>query len=125
MTNLKNAIIQTLTLFGSVGTLLCCALPAVLVSVGAGAVVASAVTAFPQLVWLSEHKILLFVFAAMLLVISGITTYLNGRTPCSIDPAQARSCRRVRRLSASVFFAALALYGIGFYFAFIAAKFAA
>jgi uncharacterized membrane protein len=87
--------------------------------------VVSVVTTFPQLAWLSEHKILLFVFAAMLLMISGITTYLNRRTPCPIDPAQARSCRRVRRLSASVFFVALALYGIGFYFAFIAAKFAA
>jgi len=125
MRNLKTAVIQTLTLFGSLGTLLCCALPAVLVSAGAGAVMASVVTTLPQLVWLSEHKILLFVCAAILLVISGGATYLNRRTPCPIDPTQARSCRRVRRLSASVFFVSLAIYGIGFYFAFIAGKLAA
>jgi len=50
MRNLRNAIVQTLTLFGSLGTLLCCALPALLVSLGAGAVMASLVTNVPQLV---------------------------------------------------------------------------
>jgi hypothetical protein len=124
MTNLKNAIIQTLTLFGSLGTVLCCALPALLVSIGAGAVMASLVTTVPQLVWISEHKIPLFVFAAILLVISGVTTYLNRWTPCPVDPVQAKSCRRVRRLSTSVFFTSLALYAIGFYFAFIASHLA-
>jgi|ERR1041385_1580870 hypothetical protein len=122
MTNLKNAIIQTLTLFGSLGTLLCCALPAVLVSAGAGAVVASVVAAVPQLVWLSEHKIPLFVIAAVLLVIAGLTIYLNRRAPCPIDPIQAKSCRRVRGLIAAVFITSLTLYAIGFYFAFVGAR---
>ena len=123
MTNLKNAIIQSLTLFGSLGTLLCCAVPALLVSLGAGAVMASLVTNVPQLVWLSEHKIPLFIFAAIMLVISGATTYLNRAAPCPVDPVQAKSCRRVRRLSTSVFFTSLLLYAIGFYFAFIAVRF--
>jgi uncharacterized iron-regulated membrane protein len=122
VTNLKNAVVQTLTLFGSLGTLLCCALPALLVSLGAGAVVATTVSAAPQLVWLSEHKVLLFAFAAIMLGISGVTTYLNRRAACPADPVQAKSCRRVRRLSASVFFTSLALYAIGFYFAFVAAR---
>jgi hypothetical protein len=121
VTNLKNAVIQTLTLFGSFATLLCCALPTLLVSLGAGAVVATTISAVPQLVWLSEHKISLFVFAAIMLGVSGVTTYLNRRTPCPADPIQASSCRRVRRLSVSVFFASLALYAIGFYFAFVGA----
>jgi len=124
VTQFRTIVIESLALLGSLSTLLCCALPAVLVSLGAGAVVASAVTAVPQLVWLSEHKVPLFVFAAVMLLISGITTWLNRRTPCPADPARARSCLRVRRFAASLFFVSVALYVTGFYFAFIAAKFA-
>src|SRR5579864_5059922 len=103
MINLKNAIIQTLTLFGSLGTLICCAVPALLVSIGAGAVMASLVTTVPQLVWISEHKIPLFVLAMIMLVISGATIYINRRMPCPADPVQARSCQRARRWSTGVF----------------------
>ena len=123
MTYLRTIFIESVALVGSLGTLVCCALPAMLVSIGAGAAVASVVTSWPQLVWLSEHKIPLFVFAAAMLLISGIVTYLNRRTPCPVDPWQARSCRRVRRFAASMFFASVALYAIGFYFAFVAGKF--
>ena len=118
MTYLRTIVIESVALLGSLGTLLCCALPALLVSLGAGAAVASLVTNVPQLVWLSEHKIPLFLFATAMLVISGVTTYLNRRAPCPVDPVQARSCRRVRRFAAGIFFTSLALYAIGFYFAF-------
>lgn len=124
MTYLRTIFIESVALLGSLGTLLCCALPALLVSIGAGAVMASLVTTVPQVVWLSEHKIALFMFAGIMLVISGGTTYLNRRAPCPIDPRQARSCRRVRRFAASVFMTSLALYAIGFYFAFVASHLA-
>ena len=45
----------------SSGTLVCCALPALFVTVGAGAALSSLVSAVPQLVWLSENKEPLFV----------------------------------------------------------------
>ena len=124
MTYLRTIVIEGIALLGSVGTLLCCALPALFVSIGAGAVMASLVTNVPQLVWLSEHKIPLFIFAALMLVISGATTWINRRTPCPLEPRQAKSCMRVRRFSASVFFTSLALYAIGFYFAFVASHMA-
>ena len=124
MTYLRTIIIESVALLGSFGTLLCCALPALFVSVGAGAVMASIVTNVPQLVWLSEHKIPLFTFAGITLAISGATTYLNRRAPCPVDPVQAKSCRRVRRFAVSLFVMSVVLYAIGFYFAFIAARFA-
>jgi hypothetical protein len=124
MTYLRTIFIESVALLGSLGTLLCCALPAMLVSVGAGAVMASLVTIVPQLVWLSEHKIPLFLFAAIMLALAGVTTYINRRAPCPIDPKQAKSCRRVRRFVASVFFTSVALYAIGFYFAFVASHIA-
>jgi hypothetical protein len=125
MSYLRTIVIESVALLGSLGTLLCCAVPAVLVSAGAGAVMASLVANLPQLVWLSEHKVALFIFAAIMLAIAAVTTYINRRAPCPIDPTQAKSCRRVRRFAATLFFTSLALYAIGFYFAFIAEKLAA
>lgn len=122
MTYLRTIVIESLGLLGSFGTLLCCALPALLVSLGAGATVASLVTNVPQLIWLSEHKVLLFSFAAAMLAISGLATHVNRRTPCPIDPVQSRSCRRVRRLAVGMFFVSVALYAIGFCFAFLAGR---
>jgi len=115
-----SGIVSTLALFGSLGTLLCCALPALLVSIGAGAAVIGLVSAVPQLVWLSEHKVGLFIFAGVMLVISGTLRHLNRNAPCPIDPAQARSCMRLRRISSGVFIFSVTVYSVGFFFAFIA-----
>jgi hypothetical protein len=124
MSYLRTIIIESVALVGSLGTLLCCAMPAVLVSIGAGAAVASLVTNVPQLVWLSEHKVALFIVAAVMLVISAVATYLNRRMPCPTDPVRAKSCRRIRRFAASLFFISLGLYIVGFYFAFVASHIA-
>jgi hypothetical protein len=118
--NLRNSVLHTLTLFSSIGTVVCCALPALFVSIGAGAVMASVVSAIPQLVWISEHKIPLFVFAGLMLCLSLFATYWNRRMPCPSDAALAKSCLRVRRVSLGVFIISLTIYAIGFYFAFLA-----
>jgi hypothetical protein len=120
--NLRNNILHTLTIFSSVGTLVCCALPALLVSIGAGAVMATLVSAVPQLVWISEHKIPLFVFAGLMLCLSGFATYWNRRMACPTDAALAKSCLRVRRVSFGVFIISLTIYATGFYFAFLALR---
>jgi len=116
----KNKVIHTVALFGSFSTLLCCALPALFVFLGAGAVLIGLVSAVPQLVWLSEHKIGLFIFAGIMLTISGISRYLTRNAPCPIDPHQARACKRLRQIGLSVFCFSLLMYAIGFYFAFVA-----
>jgi hypothetical protein len=117
-----SGIVSTLALFGSFSTLFCCALPALLVSIGAGAAVVGLVSTFPQLIWLSEHKVGLFIFAGVMLALSGIMRYLTRNAPCPADPAKAKSCLRLRRWSLGIFLFSLAMYCIGFYFAFIAAR---
>jgi hypothetical protein len=117
--NLRSIVLEVLTILSSFSTLLCCALPALLVSLGAGAVLASLITAVPQLVWLSEHKIPLFAFAGLMLALSGVSAYRNRNAPCPADPAQAKSCMRLRRWSARVFYFSVAVYVIGFFFAFL------
>ena len=115
-------IFHTLTLFGSFSTLLCCALPALLVSIGAGAAMIGLVGAVPQLVFVSEHKIALFTFAGTMLTLSGISRYATRNAPCPAEPNKAKACARTRRISGWVFYISLSCYAVGFFFAFIAAK---
>jgi hypothetical protein len=106
------------TLLASSATLVCCVLPAVLVSLGAGAALVGLVSAFPQLVWLSEHKGWVFGIAGVLLAASGAMLWHARRLPCPVDPAAARSCMRLRRISAAVYSVAAVSFLIGATFAF-------
>jgi hypothetical protein len=98
---------SVLSLFASSSTLICCALPALLVS------------AVPQLVWLSEHKEALFSFAGLMLAASGTLQWRNRAAACPIDPALRRSCLRTRKAAARMWGASVAIYAVGTWFAFI------
>lgn len=115
--------IHTIALFSSFSTLFCCAIPALFTTIGAGAALVGLVTNVPQLIWLSEHKIGLFIFSGTMLTISGITRYTSRNAACPIDLAQAKACKRLRRISGIIFFTSLTIYAIGFFFAFIARYF--
>lgn len=109
-----------LALVGSAGTLVCCALPALLVAVGAGAALSSLVSAVPQLVWLSAHKDLVFAVAAVLLAVAGAAQWHARRLPCPIDPALRHACLKTRRNSVVIYAVALFTFGVGAAFAYIA-----
>ncbi|WP_353255958.1 hypothetical protein [Hyphomonas sp.] len=111
-----------LTLFTSTGTLICCALPALLVSIGAGAVMAGLVEAVPQITWIGKHKTAVFALAGILLVISGAWQWHARSLPCPVDKAQATACARARQVSWIVWGLSVALYATGFFFAFLAAS---
>jgi hypothetical protein len=115
----RNAGLAAGALLASSATLVCCVLPAVLVAVGAGAALAGLVTALPQLIWLSEHKLLVFGLAGTLLGVSGIALWAGRRAPCPTDRKLARSCRRLRRGSVIVYIAALTCFLLGAAFAFV------
>jgi hypothetical protein len=106
-------------LLASSTTLVCCVLPAVLVSLGAGAAVATLVTAVPQLIWLSEHKIAVFGTAAALLAASGAMLWQARKLPCPTDPRIARSCARMRGVSHVLYAVALLCFFVGLLFAFV------
>jgi hypothetical protein len=107
------------SLFASSGTLVCCALPALLVALGAGAVLSSLVSAVPQLVWLSEHKEGLFVTAGLMLAASGWLQWRNRTAPCPADPKLRNACLRTRKTSARVYGVSVAIYLVGGWFAFV------
>ena len=108
-----------LALFASSGTLVCCALPALLVALGAGAALSTLVSVVPGLVWLSEYKGLVFGIAGALLALSGALQWRNRFAPCPTDPALRRACLRTRKTSARVYGLSVALYLVGGWFAFL------
>lgn len=115
----RNLGVAVLTLAASSGTLVCCVLPAVMVALGAGASLAGLVTAFPQLVWLSEHKPLVFGTAFALLALSGVVQWRARALPCPSDPRLAAACTRLRRASWWLWGLALAATLTGAVFAFV------
>lgn len=115
---MKNTLERTFgasvaALAASCATLVCCVLPAVMVSLGAGAVLVGLIAAVPQLVWLSEHKVLVFGIAGLMLLLSGIMLANATRLACPTEPRAAKSCRRLRSISFGLFVGALTAYVIG------------
>jgi len=91
----------------------------VLVTLGAGAALAGLVSAVPQLIWLSEHKRLVFGSAGTLLLMSGVALWYGRNLPCPTDPGAARACRRLRLISMLLYGLALASFALGGVFAFV------
>jgi hypothetical protein len=115
----RNVGVAVGALLASSATLVCCVLPAVLVSLGAGAVVVGLVSAFPQLVWLSEHKAAVFGTAIVLLVASGVLLWHARSLPCPAEPRAARMCTRLRRISHALYGVAVVALVVGALFAFV------
>ncbi len=105
------------SIFTSASTLLCCALPALLVALGAGAALATVVGAVPQIVWVSENKTPVFIAAGLMLAAAGYLQYRARFLPCPADPRLAAACARQRRVSNVIYFVSLAIYLIGVGFA--------
>ena len=116
----KTKVASLLSLFTSGGTLICCALPATLVGLGAGAAMSSLVSNVPQLVWFSEHKVGVFLFAAIMLLGSGALQWHARSLPCPADPALAATCMKTRKTSLRVYLFSVVIFLIGGFFAFVA-----
>jgi hypothetical protein len=109
-------------LVGSLGTLVCCVLPAIFVTLGAGASLAGLLSVFPQLIFLSEHKGWVFGLSAAAIALAGIMRYRQRNAPCPADPEQAAACDRLRKISVYMLAGAAVIWMTGFFFAFIAPR---
>ncbi len=101
------------TLLASTGTLLCCALPILLVSLGFGAVVASLTSSLPVLVTLAAYESWMFSVSALLL---GVTAWVLWIRPqqCPGDPELAARCARAGVWNRRVFWMATVVWAVGF-----------
>jgi len=118
---LRETAAPTLALFASISTLLCCALPALLVTIGSGAVMAGLASNVPGYVWLTAHKVELFALAGVLLAGAVWARWATRNAPCPVDPKQARACTRMRRMGGIILWIAIIAYLVGGFFAFFAA----
>ena len=122
----RRALWSYLSLFTSLSTLLCCALPSLLVVLGLGATVASVLTAIPWLVTLSRHKPWVFSISGILIALSfaqmyGIAPRLRGRAEtCPVDdlPGGESACDTATRVARWMLWISAALYVLGFLVAF-------
>lgn len=111
--------ITWLTLLASTGTLICCALPIILVTLGLGATVAALTSALPFLITLSQHKVWVFTFSGGMLGVSGWLLHRPGRT-CPSDPEMAALCERAHVWNRRVYWVSVSLWIIGFSAAYLA-----
>ena len=105
-------------LFASTGTLVCCALPILLVSLGAGATVAALTSALPMLVTLSHYKLWVFGISGLLLAVAAWLSWRPGRS-CPAEPELDVVCTRTRRWNRWVLSVAIAVWSLGFFSAFL------
>jgi hypothetical protein len=117
LSNIKN--LSFLSLFTSTGTILCCALPALLVTIGAGAALSSLISTFPQIVWVSKYKEYIFTAAFILIILSGYLQWQARKLPCPADKSLATQCMKARKMSLVIYFVSLVILIIGFTFAFV------
>mgnify|MGYP001067858575 FL=1 len=115
--NIKH--LSFLSLFTSTGTILCCALPALLVTIGAGAALSSLISTFPQIVWVSKYKEYIFTAAFILIILSGYLQWQARKLPCPADKLLAAQCMKARKLSLVIYFVSVVILIIGFTFAFV------
>ena len=99
-----------ISLFASSSTLICCALPAIFVVLGAGASFASLITVFPFLITLSQYKLYITLFALIMLVLAGYINYKTFYMPCPADPKLGKLCMKTRKRSRYIYYLSLLLF---------------
>lgn len=120
----RAALLNYFSLFSSFSTLLCCALPSVLVLLGMGTALASMLSAAPWLVSLSRHKIWTFAVAGSLIAASFVMTYVlaprlrRGDVCAADDPT---TCAEVSKLSKAVLWGSALIWSGGFFVAYLLA----
>ena len=110
-----------LSLFTSTGTLICCALPAMLVTLGMGAVMAGLIEAVPWITWLGKYKHITFTVAGVMIAASGAWQWHARNLPCPADPAKARACARLRLAGWVMWWISAVFFAVGVFFAYFAA----
>ncbi|MDX8385184.1 MAG: hypothetical protein R8M11_01555 [Gallionella sp.] len=114
-TSKDKSYLRWLTLFVTGSTLLCCALPILLVSLGFGAVVASLNYNIPGLMFLAEHKLWTLSLSALLLLFLGWVIWRPNQG-CPADVELAKHCLNAKRWNQRIFFLSASIWMIGFFF---------
>ena len=120
--NMLKRVITFISLFGSLGTLFCCALPVTLVTLGMGATFASLTANVPQVIWLTQYKEALFIVTGVLLIVSYLMIKQSQKLACPVDVDQRSVCKESKTVTYNIFWFSVAIYIIGLLFSYIVPK---
>lgn len=109
--------VSYLGLFTSLGTLVCCAIPSTLVLLGLGASLSGFLGEFPQLIWLSENKGLVFTVSFTMLFLSFASQKYAENLSCPID--KKADCESTRKWSKPLLYVTLVINIVGAFYAFL------
>lgn len=116
----RSAVLGYFSLFTSLSTLLCCALPSLLVLFGLGASVASTLSFLPWLVILSRHKQWTFAISGGLIALTFLNAYYIAprfrAQECS--PGDSSACTAASTFSKILLWVSAAIYLVGFFVAY-------
>jgi hypothetical protein len=93
-------------------------MPAVFVTIGAGAAFASITKEFPLIFLIASNKAWLFGGTGMLLFLCGIVLYKNRYAACPADPVLAKACTRLRAINRAIYSFSILTFCIGLFFAY-------
>ena len=117
----RSPVLNYFSLFTSLSTLLCCALPSMLVLLGLGASVASMLSFMPWLVTLSRHKQWTFTVSGVLIALSFVNMYYVAprirAKACSADNPSA--CEEASQFSRILLWVSAVIYALGFFVAYV------
>jgi mercuric ion transport protein len=120
-TGKRSVVLTYFSLFTSLSTLLCCALPSLLVLFGLGASVASMLAFMPWLVTLSRHKPWTFAVSGILIALSFVNMYyISPRIrakQCGADDPSA--CEEASKLSKVLLWISAGIYAVGVFVAYV------
>jgi mercuric ion transport protein len=117
----RSALLSYFSLFTSLGTLLCCALPALLVLFGLGASVASMLSFMPWLVTLSRHKQWTFATSGALIALSFVHLYYIAPriSPERCNGDDPSACAEASKLSRILLWVSAFIYAVGIFAAYV------
>ena len=118
MIKIKDSLFSFLGLFTSISTILCCALPIILVMLGMGAVFASLTANFPFITYLAERAIYLFIISGTLLLVSGYFIFI-AKQSCPTDKKLAEICNKTKKFNKIVWWISVVILLISLFFKYI------
>jgi mercuric ion transport protein len=120
-TSKRSAALNYFSLFTSLSTLFCCALPSLFVLFGLGASVATMLSFMPWLVTLSRHKQWVFAVSGTLIAASFVNLYyISPRFragQCSADHPSA--CEEASKFSKILLWVSAGVYAVGVFVAYV------
>ena len=105
------------SLFTSMGTLLCCAIPSTLVLLGLGASLANFLGQFPQLIWLSDNKAWVFLASFSMLTLSFMGQRFSRSQECPVE--KRANCESTKSWAKPLFYVSLVMNVVGAIYAFL------